>query len=86
MSTKAGRRYPWPHKHLPTRPNTGTIIADGTMTDQTIAEHLNTTSRTIQRYKQHGLPHAAADHLAIHILGTHPALIWHDWYHNESTP
>ena len=87
MTGKPGRRYPWPHRQLPTTPpNNGTGPSDGTMTAQHIADHLGITRRAIARYKTLGLPTHMADRLATHILGTHPALIWSDWYNDESSP
>ncbi len=35
--------------------------------------------RTLNRWKTNGVPLFAADRIAV-SLGTHPALVWPDWY------
>ncbi len=42
-----------------------------------LSEKLSVTSRTIQRWRQSGIPIWEADRAAIR-LGTHPAILWPD--------
>lgn len=44
-----------------------------------LAQRLHLTVRTIRRYNTHGLTALQADRAAI-TIGTHPALIWPDWW------
>lgn len=44
-----------------------------------LAEWIGCTSRTMQRWKTHGVPLRAADAAAVNV-GSHPAYIWmNDW-------
>lgn len=44
-----------------------------------LAERLHLTDRTIRRYNTHGLTALQADRAAI-TIGTHPTLIWPNWW------
>ena len=44
-----------------------------------LAARTGYSTRTIQRWKTHGVPLHAADAVAIR-LGLHPAIVWTDWY------
>lgn len=48
------------------------------------ARAFNTTPTTIDRWREVGIPIHRADHIAIKILGVHPALIWPEWFDSSA--
>ncbi len=60
-----------------------TTTHDPTPINNTPAQHIATTlgisKRTIERWRNTGIPTEHADTIACRILNTHPALLWPEW-------